>query len=87
LGVVANVLLLDALPSAPGAAMALQSAGMEVGWGTGAALAGGLLAIGGYGAVYSGLGLVLPLGPIPLAARARRRAAAPGPRSANAPAG
>ena len=65
--------------------MALQSAGMEVGWGVGAALAGGLLAIGGYGAVYTGLGLVLPLGLIPLVARARRRAAAPG--STNAPAG
>jgi predicted MFS family arabinose efflux permease len=61
LGSVTNFLLLDTMPKAPGASMALQSAAIEIGWGLGAFVAGVALAIGGYGAIYPTRGLLLPL--------------------------
>jgi predicted MFS family arabinose efflux permease len=61
LGLVTNFLLLDTMPEARGAAMALQSAAIEVGWGLGAVAAGVALSVGGYGAIYPTLGLLLPL--------------------------
>lgn len=61
LGLVTNVLLLDIGPKDPGAAMALQSAAIEVGWALGVVVAGTALALGGYGAIYPTLGLLLPL--------------------------
>lgn len=48
LGLVTNFLSLDAMPEAPGAAMALQSAAIEVGRGFGAVAAGVALTVGGY---------------------------------------
>jgi MFS transporter, DHA1 family, inner membrane transport protein len=71
LGLVTNFLLLDTMPEARGAAMALQSAAIEVGWGFGAVAAGVALSVGGYGAIYPTLGLLLPLTLLCIAGAAR----------------
>lgn len=70
------ILLLDSLPAARGAAMALQSAGFEAGGALGAAVAGaGLAVLGDYELVYRLLGLLLlPLLLVPLALGTRRAA-------------
>lgn len=60
-GVIGSVLLLDSLPSARGAVMALQSAVISLGGALGSALAGGILALQGYAAAYVTLGIILPL--------------------------
>jgi predicted MFS family arabinose efflux permease len=62
--VAGSVLLLDSLPSARGALMALQSASISLGGALGTAIAGGLLATGGYRLAYTGLGLLLFSAPL-----------------------
>lgn len=59
--VYASILLLDALPSVRGAMMSLSASGNSLGGAAGTALAGGLLAVQGYIAVYVGLGLLIPV--------------------------
>ena len=71
LGVTVNVLLMDGLPAAQGTVMSLQSAGMEVGWGLGAAISGLALTLGGFEAVYPVLAAALPLGILFLVMSAR----------------
>jgi predicted MFS family arabinose efflux permease len=74
---ITGILLLDSLPEARGAVMALQAAGTEVGVTLGAAWGGAALVIGhdDYVAVYRSLALLLPLVAIGLllSARAARR--------------
>jgi MFS family permease len=59
--VYSSILLLDTLPSVRGAVMSLSAAGNSLGGAAGTALAGTLLAVQGYLAIYVGLGLVMPL--------------------------
>lgn len=55
-----SVMLLDSMPSARGAVMALQTGGFEFGWALGAALTGATLSLtGSYTSVYPLLGVVL----------------------------
>jgi predicted MFS family arabinose efflux permease len=70
---ITGILLLDSLPEARGAVMALQSAGSEVGVTIGAAWGGAALAVGGndYVAMYRGLALLLPFVVLCLALSAR----------------
>ena len=56
-----SILLLDTLPAARGAVMSLSAAGNALGGAAGTALAGALLALQGYLAIYVGLGLLMPL--------------------------
>jgi DHA1 family inner membrane transport protein len=60
---ITGILLLDSLPEARGAVMALQAAGTEVGLAVGAAWGGAALVIGNnnYVLVYQSLALLLPL--------------------------
>ncbi|HEY8601175.1 MAG TPA: hypothetical protein VIL85_22275, partial [Thermomicrobiales bacterium] len=80
-----TVLLLDAMPTARGAAMALQTGTFEAGWALGAAATGGLLTLSlSYRDIYGLLGLVLALS-VACVARSTRNPAraaksAPGPR-------
>ena len=68
-----TVLLLDAMPAARGAAMALQTGTFEAGWALGAAATGGLLAASlSYRDIYGLLGLVLALS-VACVARSTRR--------------
>ncbi|MGA7669710.1 MAG: MFS transporter [Nitrolancea sp.] len=59
--VYASILLLDTLPAVRGAMMSLSAAGNSLGGAAGIALAGVLLAVMGYDAIYVGLGLIMPL--------------------------
>ena len=57
-----SILLLDSFPAARGSVMALQSAGVQLGSGVGAAGVGAaLVLLGGYAPAYRLLGLVTPL--------------------------
>ena len=57
-----SVLLLEAMPAARGAGMALQTGTFEAGWALGTASAGGLLALSvGYPTIYKLFGLLLLL--------------------------
>jgi predicted MFS family arabinose efflux permease len=69
----ASILLLDSLPGAQGAVMALQSAGLELGGAAGVALTGASLALlDDYEATYRLLGLLVPLVGVCLYVSARR---------------
>jgi predicted MFS family arabinose efflux permease len=70
-----TVLLLDALPAARGAVMALQTGTFEAGWALGTAAMGGLLILPlGYRAIFpfSGLALLASLACVALSASGRR---------------
>jgi predicted MFS family arabinose efflux permease len=75
-----SVLLLEAMPAARGAVLALQTGTFEAGWALGAASAGGLLAFSvGYPTIYKlfGLLLLLSLGFLALSAHRPRPALDP----------
>jgi predicted MFS family arabinose efflux permease len=73
-----TVLLLDAMPTARGAAMALQTGTFEAGWALGAAATGGLLTLAlSYRDIYALLGLVLALSVACVARSARPAGRAP----------
>ncbi len=68
-----SVLLLEAMPAARGAVLALQTGTFEAGWALGAASAGGLLALSvGYPTIYQLFGLLLLLSLAFLALSAHR---------------
>jgi predicted MFS family arabinose efflux permease len=74
-----TVLLLDALPTARGAVMALQTGCFEIGWAAGAALTGvALTTLGSYARTHQLLALLVPLSVacVLLSARRARPAAA-----------
>lgn len=79
--VITSILLLDSLPAARGAVMALQAAGTEVGLASGAAWGGAALVVGGgdYAVVYRSLAMLLPVAILCLmmSVRSRRSAEAP----------
>lgn len=73
-----SIAVLDSLPSARGALMALQSAGFEFGGALGAGVTGlALQLFGSYIAAYAMLAVILPLGLVFLLLTGRRPAAAP----------
>ena len=77
-----SVLLLEAMPAARGAVLALQTGTFEAGWALGAASAGGLLTLSvGYPAIYQLFGalLLLSLGFLALSAHRPQPALAPLP--------
>lgn len=75
-----SIALLDSLPRARGALMALQSAGFEFGGALGAGVTGlALHTFGGYSAAYALLGAILPLSLVLLWRAQRGPAAAPAP--------
>ena len=68
-----TVLLLDALPSARGAVMTLQTGCFEFGWAAGAAVTGvALAATDSYASIYQALALLLPVSLVFLARASRR---------------
>jgi predicted MFS family arabinose efflux permease len=82
-----TTLLLDAMPTARGAAMALQTGTFEAGWALGAATTGALLERAlGYPAIFAlfGLGLLLSLACVARSTRRPRGAVDPAPAPARA---